>query len=303
MTNSENNSPAPEACCVKKSPRCFRIFLGVAFIAAAGYIALATSSWQTPSGVAEPVKTGTIEQRLEAVERQLGSAVPAQATSSPVPLGPLTEEVDKLKTQVENNDSQSQMFAQKLVAEAFAFWDLREAVRDGRSFAPQLAALRNAAAGHAEILALTAKLDAFALLPPLTVKQLRDSFAVDFKAATAEATSQLSFWERVKALFAPLLSVRPLHDARFAAVEMALDAGYPAAALEAVKALPEDAQKSVAAWRLKLEARVALDEAVQALSDRFTTPPAPAAQIPAQIPTQIPAQIPAPDQAQETAPQ
>ena len=296
MTNSENISSSPNACCVKKGPRCFRILLGIALVAAAGYVALACISWQTPVGVVESGKLGAIEQRLDAVEKQLGSAVPTQATGSPIPLGPLTEEVDKLKAQVENKDSQNQMIAQKFIAEAFAFWDLREAVRGGLSFAPQLAALRTAAAGNAQILDVAAKLDAYALVPPLTIAQLRESFAAEAKTAASPAVEPISVWEKIKALLAPLISMQPLHDPRFASVERALEFGNAAAALEAVRALPDDLQKGLATWQAKLEARIALDDAVQALATRFTTPPA---QAPILASPQAPAQVPA----QESAPQ
>ena len=244
MTNSEKKSSSLAACCSAKGGRYFRIVIGVAIVIFAGYAALGLRPVKN-FGMSDASKIEEIDQRLAAVEKQLGTAVPAQATGAPIPLGPLTEEVDKLKAQVENKDSQGQMVAQKFVAEAFAFWDLREAVRGGQSFAPQLATLRTAAAGNAEILDLAAKLDPFALLPPLTIAQLRDSFATEAKAATASSTEPVTFLDRLKAMFAPLISVRALHDARFAAVEKTLDSGDAEAALEAVRALPHDLQKGL----------------------------------------------------------
>jgi len=285
MTNSENKSSPTSSCCSGKGGKSFRILVGVSLIIFAAYAALGLRPVKN-FGVSEATKIDEVDQRLAAVEKQLGAAVPAQATGAPIPLGPLTEEVDKLKAQVENKDSQTQMVAQKFVAEAFAFWDLRDAVRIGQPFAPELAILRNAAAGHAEILDLTAKLDAYALLPTATISQLRESFATESKAAVSSSAEPLTFLDRVKAMLAPLISFRSIHDVRFAAVEKALDSGNGAAALEAVKALPEDLQKGLSAWQARLEARVALDDAIRAIGAHFTTPPAAPAAAAAQAPAQ-----------------
>jgi hypothetical protein len=57
-------------------------------------------------------------------------------------------------------------------------------------------------------------------------------------------------------------------------VEAALAKGSAAAALEAFQQLPADAQKDLADWRQKLEARQKLDEAIAAISARFTAVPA-----------------------------
>jgi hypothetical protein len=137
-----------------------------------------------------------------------------------------------------------------------------------------LAALRVAAADNTKILDLAAKLDPYAAGMTPTFAQLRDSLAIEEKAAPPPAAEGdvSSFEARFKTILQTLITVRPLHDPRFANLEKALDSGDGAGALEALKALPPEVQKSLSAWQAKLEARIDLDSALAALTAYFTTP-------------------------------
>jgi hypothetical protein len=237
-------------------------------------VAVVFYSWDN---IASPLTLGTskldlMEQRLEALEKRFDAASLAstQATGDPIPL---SDELNKLKAKIDNEDSKGQQLAQAFIAQAFAFLDLREVAKSGRAFSPQLATLRVAAADNPKILAWLPKIEPYAAEPPPTLDKLRETLTFEAKVAPAPVGEKSSAWAKVKSIFDPLISVRSKNDARFTILEGALDAGNVPAALEAFKALPEDTQKSLTTWKAKLEARATIDGTMQALSAFFTAPP------------------------------
>jgi hypothetical protein len=215
-------------------------------------------------------KLVALEQRLDMLEAQLSKVLPPGGD-----LTPPNEEVKKPKTPAENKEAQDQQTTQKLIASAFAYWDLREAAKTGHSFAPQLAALRAATVNSPATSDLITRLEPYALEGALTLPQLREALRAEERTAPLPVAENAptSFGARVKTALQPFVSIRPLRDERFANLEKAFDSGSAPAALEAVKALPENLQQHLALWRAKLEARIAVDDAFLVLSARIITPP------------------------------
>jgi hypothetical protein len=280
MTEEEENIFSPPDACGKKK-HCFVLILS-AFVLLATFGYAAILHYPQP-GVLVPVAQNppdfsVLERRIDALETQikaLNEPVPASQAASDSPS--LSDEVRTLKAQIQNKDAQDRQTMQKFVAAAFAFWDLRELAEDGRIFVPQFAALRAVSADDPEISEWVAKLEPYAAVATPTLTQLRDSLALEEKAAPAPVAEgeNSTFMSRIMALLRPLVSVRPLHDPRFADLEKALDSGDAAAAIEALNALPDDVRKSLAAWQSKLGARASLDTILLALEARFTTPSSP----------------------------
>jgi hypothetical protein len=279
MTEPENPPSLPDlasdpSVCRKGKSRFVWFFLVVALLASAGYVIYSNyprSGLLVPVTQASP-KLVALEQRLDVLETQLDKAARSQTDDTPAPV---IEEVKKPKASVESKEVQDQQTAQKVIATAFAFWDLREAAKEGRSFAPQLTALRTASVNSPATTELIARLEPYALEGAPTLSHLREALTAEEKAVPAPVVENAtaSFGARIMVALRPFVTVRPLHDVRFSDLEKALDSGNTLAALEAVKALPLDVQKSLAAWKTKLEARSAIDDAFLALSARSVTPP------------------------------
>jgi hypothetical protein len=220
-----------------------------------------------------------LETRLDALDTKVAAiplAPPPQANAPDTTA--LNESVKALEgqiAQIEKQGGQEQMAAQKFMAAAFAYWDLREEVKAGRAFAPQLAALQTAAAGFDAIEEQAAKLAPYAALAVPTIPQLRETLAREENSvpAVTRTESAKTWLDRIRVAMQSLITVRPLHDARFAALEKALDSGDARAALAAVKELPPEVQKNMSVWQEKLEARIAVDDAMRALSADFTALP------------------------------
>jgi hypothetical protein len=246
--------------------------VGVALLTGLGYLAVVyyprEGLLDLQQGILVPVeqklsKTEMLEQRLDVLEKRAAETAGGAAS--------LNNAGDK--PQAGNKGASSNQATRDFIAAAFSFWDLREAAKTGRSFTLQLAALRATSGGDAKLSELAAKLEPYAAGTTPTLAHLREKLSAEEKAAPAPVVENEapSLKSRVKSALEPLISVRPLHDARFADLEKALDAGDAAAALEAVKALPEEARKNIGAWQAELEARKTLDDTLQTLTVYFTT--------------------------------
>jgi hypothetical protein len=255
--------------------------LAIFILAGAGSVALLQWPWvrdivaggeneQTSQDIAALQKRVTaLEARID-MQSELPAAQPAATAAQPTPVNAdvaaLGDTVKNLQTEV----AQLQGQAQKSLAAAFAFWDLRDAVNRGQAFAPQLAALRNAAGGDASVTEPASRLDAYAATGVPSLAQLHDMLLAQEPAATAPPLPETpSLGDRAKSILRNLVSVHPLHDAQFAALENALDAGDAAATAEAFRALPAEAQQHLAAWQEKLTARLEADQALRALQAHF----------------------------------
>ncbi len=215
-----------------------------------------------------------LEQRVDDLEARLT----ALGEKTPAPPSPVIEtdiidaaikRIEDRLGQVEAAGAQDRNKIEKTIAAFFAIRDLRDAAKDGRAFASELAALRAATTGDAALAAAAAKLDAFAGAPPPSWSALRGSLAEAQKKAPLAEGQDDSFWAKVKRVFQPLVSVRPLRDPRFADLEKALEAQDSAAALAASGNLPAAVRETLGDWQAALESRMALDAAVQELSAPF----------------------------------
>ncbi|MDR3423817.1 MAG: hypothetical protein P4M13_01890 [Alphaproteobacteria bacterium] len=285
---TENETPVPPVSAPQKCSRISRLarcFLGIV-LAGVAFAVLLYAPRQPAVPVAQKAEeVAVLERRVDALESRL-DALSAAAPVAPVApqanagdTAALSESVKNLETrtaQIEEQGKQDRQATQKFLAAAFAFLDLREAAQAGQAFAPQLATLRAAAGGDAVIEEQAAKLDPYAAQPVPTILQLREALTSAEKTVpvAAKVEAGAPWWMRIKMAFQSLISVRSLHETRFVALEKALDSGDAQAALAAVKELPQEAQESLAAWQEKLEARIAVDDALRVLSAHFTTTPA-----------------------------
>lgn len=287
MTESETTSPVsspkpPQSTGGGKTGRFARRLLGMVLLVGLG---AATVSYVRLPIIQTSPELGEMGHRLDVLEAQVKTISEAAQAPAPQPVvdtTAFTDEIKKVEAQLEQTESKSaqdRQTAQKLVATAFTFWDLRAVAQDGRVFDHQLSSLLKAASGDEALVELAVKLEPYAATPTPTVSQLRETLTA-LEAETPAPVTQdtaTTWWARIKTALQPLVSVRPLHNARFVAVEKALDAGDAPAALDAVKALPEETKKNFAAWQTGLEARIFVDETLQTLTAYFTAPPQPVA--------------------------
>ncbi len=280
------SEPAPRACGWRKTRWACR-FLTAAVLVGLGAAGVLYCPLVTPfiSALPKPPELTALEQRMDILEKRLNepheqeAAVTPPAPSAPVDTISASDVVKTFETrlaQIESKNAQDRQATQKLIAETLAFWDLRQTVQEGRAFTSQLEALLAASSGDAVAAELLAKLAPYANVPTPVLPRLREALTVaetETPAPVATQDTAASWWARIKAALQPLVAVRPLLDPRFAAVENALDSGEAPAALNAVRALPDDVRQSLAAWQAKLESRVAIDDALKTLSAHFTAPP------------------------------
>jgi|GEM_PF-1830698 uroporphyrinogen-III synthase len=274
MTEPEFSPSQPQARCSKARRFVWGILLVALFV---GAIAM-MGDWWTRQPAPTPVtqnapELASLNRRLDSLESRLDAR--SEPTAMPADTTGLSEEVKNLEAQLAQDETkinQQEQKTQKLIAATVAFWDLRAAVQEGRSFAPQLAALRTTSSGDAALDEQLARLEPFALSAMPNLPQLREMLISEETPVSIVSDASASWVVRIKAALQPLVSVHPLHNSAYAGVEKALEAGDASVALEAVKALPDEAQKNLAAWQAKLEARIAIDTTLQALAARFSTP-------------------------------
>ncbi len=281
MTETENTSPSIEACCTKKG-RPFLWFLSgvllmtLAATAAFLYTFRADNFVSTPS--ADFGEVEELKQRVEALERQFNALVqlaPAQqAASNAIPID---QELKQLKEMVQGVEGRETLAAHKVVAAAFAFWDLRDEARRGAAFDVELAALREAS-DDPKVEELASRLAPYAAGGTATLAQLREDLKSVQKNAPpppSSASETSSIIAKIKGFLAPLISVKPSRDMRFSEIERALQTGDASHALEAVKALPPELQASADSLQKRMEARADLDATLKTLSMHFMSVPSP----------------------------
>ena len=268
----DTSPPAPPVCKRKKS--CFmRGLLTVLVLASAGtaaYIYCPQFQPVTPVTQNFAPDIVALEKRVDALEERLN----AQKETPPTDTTALTDSLKTLQLQIQNLSGFDQKATRQRIAEVVAFWELREAIKNGQAFTPQLEIFRATSVGDAAIVEQADKLAPYAAHPTPTLTQLRAELITQEATLASQPAPEetTSFWNHLKAIFHPLVSIHPLHDPRFAALENALDSDDAQNATEAFKALPDDAQQNLATWQTKLEARATLDTTVHTLSAVFTTP-------------------------------
>jgi uroporphyrinogen-III synthase len=198
------------------------------------------------------------------------AAEPAPAPqASPQPssadLAALREQITALQAQ----NFRVEIEVRNLAAAAVAFWDLHERAQRGVAFAQPLAALQ--AARHD-----TAMDSQAALLVPYAEsgaqswRQLRTGLKdaeIMAPAASSDIAPQNMTWrDRLMSMLRTLITVRPAHDDNFAPLEQAVEKNDAQAALAAFAALPDVKQNGLRDWKSQLDARGAVDAALQALT-------------------------------------
>ena len=163
------------------------------------------------------------------------------------------------------------------IAAVAAYARLDEAAASGVAFADELAAMRDVAKNDNALLGLVAKLEPFqGGVPTLTAlgeELMQHHSAVAVAVAKGEAQN---WWQRVVAELQGLITVRPLHGGEsdaLAGLETALAKSNSTAAMDALKALPPDAQQSLGDWKKELEARQSVDEDLKDMAVHFTAMP------------------------------
>jgi hypothetical protein len=167
---------------------------------------------------------------------------------------------------------------QNRISASVAFIQLRADADAGRAFGQDLTQLRVATVGDAAVQGPLAALDPYAAKGVANLDSLREEFErLEGPATVAvdKATAQ-SWRERLVAELKGLISVRPLHGAptvdTLATAENALAVGDLAAALDAVRQLPPEAQEVFRDWQKKVEARMAVNQALQAIANHLAVP-------------------------------
>jgi len=263
MTQTDTAPSSPPSKCADRK-KCWLWGLLIIFIlAGAGSVALKQCPFLYPPPSLPHI--AALEKRIEILESHTNQSAPDSG---------LTNKIDALQNQIAQlqNQTNQQISSRKIISETLAFLDMRDAARQGKSFTESLAALRVACGDDASLGEPLAKLEPYATDVPPTLAQLRETLATQEAAITPEPEFNPNFLDRLKTIFRPLISVRPLHDAHYAALESALDSGDAQAALTAFTALPETAQKNLATWQSKLQARAALEEALRHLTTALTIP-------------------------------
>lgn len=301
MTSSPASTDLVPAAPLKKCR--FRKTLGMGLIiivvAGAGVVAALRCPWVTQHFIA-PAATvmpntqsaqnaraiAALEDRVRMLEARTAAPVQQPAAGNDgAAANALADTIKTLQAQVAQLQGESrnrQRQTQQWVAAALAFWDLRQTVDAGAPFAARLAAFDDAvkagsAANAPDIDTQTAILFSHTA-GVATAAQLRaDLMAHEpaiMGAPVTDAADQAPSWReewKTRALDAlsRLISVRPLHNAAFDAVEDALAQGDAGAAQSAFARLPDDAQKDLASWDAQFQERVAVDAALNRLATDF----------------------------------
>jgi hypothetical protein len=205
------------------------------------------------------------------------SADLARAQSDLVALSAAVSSLQTEMKEVNGIATAARAETQNLIAQALAFAQLRDTAMSGRGFAAERTAFQSAAKSDPDFMQPLNELAPYADkgAPSLAIlrQQLVDMTG-DIERAMAKASAQ-NWWERLLAELKGLVSVRPLHgtatsDDALAAMESDLAHDDLAAALDQIKNLPPEAQKTLDDWRANVEARQKIDQALQVMSDHLT---------------------------------
>jgi len=271
-------TPAP---CRRASRGWLWALLGIVLLSGAGTVALTQCPWfvnavagKDGKGVTQNIDA--LEDRVRMLESRLDAqqAQPATVQDSDAALADTVKNLQAQVAQLQSAQKADGQNAQAWVAAAFAFWDLRNAVNQGRGFAPQLAALHDASEHDAVANAQMGILFSYTAGVP-TLAQLHDELAAHEPAVEiSDDQSDAPVWQNcIKKILGHLVSVHALHQPQFDALENALAGGDDSAALSAFNALPEDAKQKLSGWQAKLQSRIAVDDALHIMAVHFASPP------------------------------
>lgn len=301
-TNIASSPTEPPKKCGRK--KCIAVLLVLlVVVAAAAYF---SSSWfigmhggALQNSLELQQKLITAESRLEALEAQMSEMrerlrefetspktdETKDAPKSATDLGRLQSDMIALSSamsalqmevkQTGSHAALAQQVTQTSVAAAIAFVQLREAANSGRSFLDEFDTLRKATKSDAAFQEQLVVLEPYADKGVPTVTALHEELLTLENSAlqAIERASAQNWWQRVLAELKGLISIRPLHGAgapdTLTALENNIAKGDMTAALEEAKNLNPEAQKTLASWRTKVEAREKIDQALHIMAQRF----------------------------------
>jgi hypothetical protein len=157
-------------------------------------------------------------------------------------------------------------------AAAIAFANLRDAVRAGRPYAAELAAVRVLAPEAEDLGVLPAYADTGIATLPELARALQKAAEASLAPPPPPAPAQASFLDSVIASAKSAVTVRRIDaspgagpGATLAAAETHLNQGELAAAVKEVDALPEPSRAAFAGWLADAQARLSADAALSQL--------------------------------------
>jgi uroporphyrinogen-III synthase len=222
-----------------------------------------------------------LEKRMDSLEARMKALteIPSVENQGAVAEPALSDEIKNLQTQIaalQNQRTQDRQSSRKAIGTALAYWNLREAAKDGRDFSVYLTTLRSSVSDDSVLTEQTSKLIPLSTQVIPALPQLGEELkAQEPNIYQAQSDAQLTIEERLKKIFQPLISIHPLHDIRYTILEKALNDGDDEAASAAFKNLPNETQKTLSSWQEKLNLRMTLNDNLRDLDQSFSVSPTP----------------------------
>ncbi|MDD3029163.1 MAG: hypothetical protein PHS57_02640 [Alphaproteobacteria bacterium] len=279
MTDIEENTPPPqEDAPARQSHKGLVVLVAVGLLAAAvctagGWLYMTDGALFQNNERAQ--RLDALDHRLDALESALNAAL-ASTASTPEALAALEEKFQYMKAQIEEKNTRANQPVQEAVIATLAFWDLRDAAKDGQPFDEPLARLRVAFADNPSLDPVLRKLVPFASSKTPTFDQLQDVLVLKEADIPVESDNDASWITKIKRIFRPLITVKPRQDPRFSPLEEALASQDPQRLHTALDSLPEQARAALAPWAADVDKRLALDAILKELNTAFSvlSPPA-----------------------------
>lgn len=211
------------------------------------------------------------------IEARLASfAKPTDVAAAVSPLSDMITALQKDVSGVVESEGNRKTTAQRIVL-SLELTDLKRAIDRGTGYAAELAHIRKLSDGTLDL----APLDRFAETGAPTLADLRKDFkSVAFKIIEADQTpADGSIMDRLLAGARSVVRVRKVShspddkstEAVVARMEAALNANELGDVLKEAKTLPEPAQKAAQDFLAKVEARAAVDNALEAVEAQLKT--------------------------------
>lgn len=216
-------------------------------------------------------RTAALNEEVAAMRRDFEAALAARNERMGAEIADLRDDIEKIR----NGED---LTAAKRAAGAAATNALEAAVKTGRPYEAEFAALQKLAPDAPELSALGRHAEDGA--PRLeTLKESFPAAAREGLAAAGRDKSGEGFLARLGARAKSLVSVRPAEPqtgtgprAVISRAEAAVEAGDLARALQELDTLPAGAREAMADWIESARAYVEVERALQALSARFLDP-------------------------------
>lgn len=298
MTNDPSPLAPPKASA--KQPWQAHVLIGVLALGLL-WFTLAPSVFRVATTVGVSGEAEVLQARVENLETRLHSLeskMDAAGSAAPVPIAAasdsnaaaglahvqgdmaaLSSAMAALQAEVKATGAtatEARETSTALVASVVAFLQLRDVTSSGRSFVEELATMRDTAKSDAVLLNALSKLEPYAAVGASTLSALHEELLQRQPAvavAVAKGSAQ-NWWQRLVAELQGLITVRPVHGGEgdaLAGLETALGKGNADEAMQVFKDLPSDAQKNLADWQKRLEARQNIDDNLRDIARHFTS--------------------------------